>query len=381
MRNILVFYGGLSCEHDVSVITGVLTLNSLDKNKYQAVPVYVSKSGDWFTGESLFDVSFYKRGDFKKLKKVTFLSNEKALYLKGKRLKKLCNVYSIINCMHGLNGEDGCLAGVAKFIGLPIANPDMFGSSFSIDKAFSKIVLKGLNVKTLPYEIITKSEYQNNLESAINKVKLKINYPIILKPANLGSSIGISTANDDESFISSLENAFTYDEKVIIEPMLEDFIELNCACYKDDKQTVVSMVEKPLSLNKILTFSDKYECFKGGSLREFPAKIDVNIAKKIQSFTKKIYNSCDFNGIIRVDFLLKGNDIYCNEINTVPGSLAYYLFTDTVQDFSNLLTKIIEVSVINFNKYISKKFNYSSTVLNVNGAKSPKLKSFDKNRV
>ena len=165
--------------------------------------------------------------------------------------------------------------------------------------------------------------------------------------------------------------------------MLEDFIELNSACYVADNEVVVSMVEKPISLNKILTFKDKYECFKGGSLREFPAIIPTKITNKIQEITKKIYTRCNFNGVIRVDFLLKGNNLYCNEINTVPGSLAYYLFTDTIKDFSKMLNKIIENSVLNFNKYASKRFTYSSSVLNLSGQKGGKnasLNLFDKKK-
>ena len=186
MKNILVFYGGISCEHDVSVVTGVLTLNSLDKEKYNPIPVYVTKNGEWLSGSELFDVAFYKHNDFKKIKRVTLVSGEKSLYLKGRRLKKLADIYCAINCMHGLNGEDGCLAGTLKLLGIPLASPDMFGSSFAIDKEFTKIVLKGLNVKSLPYVSVTKNEYVKDINSLITKIHSSIDYPLILKPANLG---------------------------------------------------------------------------------------------------------------------------------------------------------------------------------------------------
>ena len=375
MKNILVFYGGKSCEHDVSIITGVLTLNSLDKSLFKPIPIYVAHSGEWYTGDSLFDVQFYKNFSEKTLKKVTLISGDSALYIKGKKLKKLCNIYSAINCLHGLNGEDGSLSGLLKLHNIPLASPDIFSSSLSIDKEYTKFVLSGLKVNRLNYIKLYDHLYYQDKEKYILEVENSLGYPVIIKPANLGSSIGVCSAGDRASLEKAIEGGFVYDDKIIIETKLSNFIELNSAAYKGQNGVVVSMVERPISASEILTFKDKYEGFKGGGIREFPAKIPNKITKKIQSVTKRIYEELGFFGIIRIDYLLVGDKLYLNEINTVPGSLAYYLFSDTLKGFTEILTEIIELSVQNHLKFLSRKFDYKSSVLKIDGVKGGKLKN------
>lgn len=379
MKNIIVFFGGISSEHDVSVITGVLTLNSLDKEKYNQIPVYISKTGEWLYGEELFDVSFYKQKNFKKLKKVTFISGENALYIKGRKLKKIGDIFCAVNCLHGLNGEDGTLSGLLRLHNIPLVGSSLFSSSLSIDKDFTKIALKGLGIKALPCVTVYKENFIKNNEQEISKILEKISYPLIIKPANLGSSIGVKVVNGIEEFIPNLTNAFLYDDKVIIEKYLDNFKEYNCACYKDKNGYTVSQVERPLSLDKILSFKDKYECFTGNSDREFPAKIDQKLASKIKTTTEKVYRKLEFSGIVRIDYLYYENTLYLNEINSIPGSLAYYLFSNTLKGFTDILTSLITFSVESFNKFKARKFDYKSEVLSIEGAKTGKRKSFDKN--
>ncbi len=378
MKNIVVFFGGISCEHDVSVITGVLTLNSIDKTLYNPIPIYITKRGEWLYGKELFDVSFYKQNDFSRLKNVTLISGENTLYIRERRLKKIGDIFCAINCLHGLNGEDGTLAGLLKLHNIPLVGSSLFSSSLSMDKGFTKTVLKGLKVCTLPCVTVFKSDFIKDYEQTILKVKQKFDYPLIIKPANLGSSIGVAVANDDSEIISKLKNSFLYDDKVIIEKYLQDFKEYNCACYKDDSGLVVSQVERPLSLDKILSFKDKYECYTGSLDREFPAKIPEKLKNKIQSITEFVYNACEFSGIVRIDYLYYENTLYLNEINSIPGSLSYYLFTDTLKGFTQILNSLITYSVQSFNKYKARKFSYQSGVLSIDGAKSGKAKSFDK---
>ncbi len=379
MKNIIVFFGGLSSEHDVSIITGVLTLNSLDKEKYNPIPVYISKNGEWLYGEELFDVSFFKKNDFKKLKRVTLLCAENTLYIKGRRLKKIGDIFCAINCLHGLNGEDGTLSGLLRLHNIPLVGSSLFPSSLSMDKDFTKIVLKGLGVKALPCVTVYKENFTKNNEQEISKILEKISYPLIIKPANLGSSIGVKVVNDIKDFIPSLKNAFLYDDKVIVEKYLDNFKEYNCACYKDKNGYKVSQVERPLSLDKILSFKDKYECYAGSLDREFPAKIDEKLESKIKSTTEKVYRALEFSGIVRIDYLYSNNVLYLNEINTIPGSLAYYLFSQTLKGFTDILSSQIAFSVESFNKFKARKFDYKSGVLSIEGAKTGKRKSFDKN--
>ena len=365
MKNIAVFFGGKSCEHDISVITGVLTLNSIDKTKFNAIPIYVDLDGCWYTGKTLNDVAIYKNLQLKKLIKVTFVSGSNVL----RRVKKnvLKNLYTIdcaINCIHGLNGEDGSLAGLLKLCGVPCCSPSTFASSFSMDKDFTKIVLSGLNVEKLPYVRIHKSCFYQKRNTAIKMIEKKFKYPVIVKPANLGSSIGISTAKNAEELENALITAFNYDVKVIVEKALVGFKEINCSAYKKDENIIVSMCEEPVLASEILTFKDKYLGGKGGINKKFPADIPPEISSKIQSITEKIYRKCDFLGVIRIDFLVANGKVYVNEINTVPGSLSYYLHCKTLKEFTSLLTSLIGEGIKAFNEENSRNYIFNSSVLN-----------------
>lgn len=374
-----MFFGGKSVEHDVSIITGVLTLNSLDKTYYEPIPVYVDKDGNWFTGEELFDVSNFKDKSFKKLKRVTLIIGSTFLYEVDKsRFKRVKQIYSAINCMHGLNGEDGCLSGLLKACNIPFASPDLFGSSLSIDKDYTKIFLSGIGVDKLPYVRILRSTFYEKKDTAIRLIERKFSYPVIVKPANLGSSIGISTANNKSELLFALDKAFTYDDKVIVEKELTEFKEINCGAYRLKDKIIVSECEEPITQNEILSFNDKYLGYKTGSNKKFPAEIDVAVRDKIRTTTEKIYRKADFTGVIRIDYILCGGKIYVNEINTVPGSLAYYLFVDTIKDFSSLLTNLIEEGIKRHNDYEKRNFKYSSNILNGFGSKSGKFKPIDK---
>ncbi len=379
MRSVLVFFGGKSVEHDVSIITGVLTLNSLDKGIYEPIPIYVDRTGVWLTGEELFDISNFKENKFKKLKRVTLLAGSNYIYYVDKnRLKKGSVIYSAINCMHGLNGEDGSLIGILKMSNISFASPDMFGSSLSIDKDYTKIFLSGIGVEKLPYVRILRSNFYEKKETAIRLIERKFDYPVIIKPANLGSSIGISTAKDRKALLVSLDSAFLYDDKVIVEKELKSFKEINCGAYKLKDKIIVSECEEPITKNEILSFNDKYLGYKTGSNKKFPAEIPKETRDKIRAITEKIYRKADFSGIIRIDYILSGGKIYVNEINTVPGSLAYYLFVDTLKDFSSLLENLIEEGVKKQSDYEKRKFLYSSNILNGFGSKSGKFKEIDK---
>ena len=275
MRNVLVFYGGKSAEHDVSIITGVLTLNSIDKSLFKAYPIYVDKSGKWWTGEGLNDIENYKNLEKLTLNKACLIQGDNALYILSKnKLKKVDNMSCAINCMHGLNGEDGMLVGILKASDIALASPDNYLSSLAIDKDFSKAVLSGMGVLTLPYVRVFKNTYFARREVAEGLVEKKFNYPVIVKPARLGSSIGISVANTRKELENCLILAFNYDDKVIVEPYVENFIEVNCAAYRYEDKIIVSKIEQPYTKNQILSFECNnhftYVCFRksAGNNRE-----------------------------------------------------------------------------------------------------------------
>ena len=364
MKNIAVFFGGKSCEHDISVITGVLTLNSIDKEKFNPIPIYVHNDGTWFTGKLLCDISNYKNLNLNKLSKVTFFAGSNNLYeLRKNRSKRLTNIDCAVNCMHGLNGEDGSLIGLLKLCGVAFCSPDIFASSFAMDKDFTKIVLNGLGVEKLPYVRIHKTSFYLKRKTAVKMIENKFKYPVIIKPCSLGSSIGISTAKNKQELENALILAFNYDNKVIVEKALENFKEINCSAYKTGETIVVSSCEEPILASEILTFNDKYLGSKTGSNKNFPADIPSEISSKIQSITEKIYRKCDFLGVIRIDFLVSNGKVYVNEINTVPGSLSYYLHCKTLKEFTNLLTNLISEGIKEFNEENSRNYVFNSSVL------------------
>ena len=335
MRKVGVIFGGQSVEHDISVLSGVMVANAIDKTKYDVFPIYIDKNGKFFTGENLLDIDFFKNFEQSKLKRVTFIAGDRSFYyVKRKKLIEGDKLYAVINCTHGERGEDGSLSSIMKMSGIPLASPNTLASSVSMDKYITKIMLRGLGVKTLSgYRVKSLYEFQ-----CLEKTH-KLKYPLIVKPNSGGSSIGISKVDDKKDAPLAVINALKYSESAQIERYIENFIEINCACYKDGEGNIVlSECERPLRSSDILSFTDKYTAGD----REFPAKIPEEVAEKIKSITKKVYTELNFEGIIRIDFMYADDNVYLNEINGVPGSLAYYLFCDTLKEFSEILSDLIE---------------------------------------
>ncbi len=368
MKKIAVIFGGISPEHDVSIITGCLVLNSLDKNKFSPVPIYVTKEGEWLSGDSLFNVSVFKNLNLKKCKRVLFAppTNELRLY---KNNKPLFSVAGVINCMHGGLGEGGAIRGFFELCDIPTLSSPMLSAALSMDKWLTKTLLKALSVKTVDGVKVLRRDFYKDRAAVISDLKKQLDFPVIVKPARTGSSIGVELGKDFDGVEKALLTAFKYDDKVVVEKYLTDFTEINCAAYAKDGKTEVSLCEKPVSFKEILTFNDKYAGAKdGGERREFPAKISKEISDEIRQITKIVYEAFEFSSIVRMDFLLQKNEVYLNEINSVPGSFAYYLFSSKISGLTDLLTDLLEET---FKNYLSKKGSityFKSSVLSLNGA-------------
>ncbi len=365
MKNIAVFFGGTTVEHDISVITGVLTLNSLDATKYNGIPIYIHNDGLWYTGEILRDLDDYANLNLKKLNQVTVVAGKDYLYsvVKGKKLKPICQISTAINCLHGERGEDGSLAGLLSMCEIPLASPSLLASAVSMDKCFTKIVMKGLKIKTLPYVSLT-------IGDDVKAVTERLKFPVIIKPACSGSSVGIYTAKNLSELKSGVLGAFRFGEKVIVEPKITDFLEINCACYFDGEKAVVSECEHPISKGEYLSFDDKYT----GGKREFPADIPKILSDRIKAITEKVYLELNFNGAIRIDYFIKDEEIYLNEINSVPGSLAFYLFSDTLKGFSVMLDKMVIEAQARHARSSTQNRKFNSAVLSFGGSKGAKGK-------
>ncbi len=358
MKNVAVFFGGNTVEHDISVITGVLTINSLDKVNYNVVPIFVDGEGKWRTGKNLNDIGEYEKLNVKKTAEVCLLCGDDTLYkITRKRLKPICKVDMAINCLHGERGEDGSLSGLLSMSGVAFISPDVLPSAICMDKCATKIFLRGLQIKTVEYvKILTNAD--------VKKVD-KLSFPVIVKPARSGSSFGISKVRDEDKLMDAIRLARKFDDKVIVERCVEGFYEINCAGYFDGERVVVSECEKAKGKEETLSFTDKYVVGE----RIFPAPIDKKISDSIKKIVEKIYSALDMRGIIRVDFIVKGDEIFVNEINTVPGSLAYYLFCKTNGEFSTLLSTLIKNAEKEFNDKKNLIKEYKSGILG-GGSKS-----------
>ena len=354
------------------MITGVFTLNSVDKLKYEPIPVYIDEDGAWFTGECLFDIKNFRDGTLKGLKKVALIFGNNTLFavLPLGRLKGICHAACAINCTHGRNGEDGTVAAILNAANIPVASPNVFSSAMAMDKDVCKICLKGLGVPLVEGVTVLRREFFKNREDAAKRCEA-LGFPLIVKPCSSGSSIGIKVAKSREELISALVCAFDYDIKALVEKFVEGAKDVNCACCYVGGKTLVSECEVPTG-GEILSFSDKYGGAKTGVKREFPADLPEKVTQKIKNLTKTIYEAFGFAGIIRIDYLVKGAKVFLNEINSVPGSLAYYLFCDTVAEFSALLDGVIDDGIDKGREYFSSKFAYKSDVLKLNGVRLKK---------
>lgn len=360
MKNILVVFGGKSCESDVSVVTGLLTVSSFDVTKYNAIPLYVSKSGKFYTGDTLKKLETFKKyADVSldpSVSKAVFLAGENTVFtLKKGKLVKDAEIAAVINCCHGGVGEDGSLSGYFAVTGIPVCSPEVFACSVTMDKSLTKIFLKGLNVPFPDYVAI---KVDGDVERGVKNVEEALKYPVIVKPSSQGSSIGIGVAKNKKELIAAINYAYRFDNTVIVEQYLDGAEEFNCAAYKNDDKIVVSECEKPLRKGDILTFDDKYV----SGDREFPAKISVELSNEIKSLTERVYSALDCVGVIRVDYLYYRGKLYLNEVNSVPGSLALYLFSNTPNGFKKVLDDIV---ITGERRYNIKKSAFSSFETNI----------------
>ena len=317
MRVALIF-GGKSSEHSVSVATAVTAYDALFRN-HDVVPVYIDKNGVWRKGRTNRKPQIKNLIKGKKLK----LDFENHCFLQGFRKIR---IDCALLCLHGVNGEDGAVQGALKLASIPFTGCDITSSAVGMDKVFMKSVFKANAIPHVDYLSVTSEEYSHCAEQT--KIKaLKLGFPLIIKPASCGSSIGISIAKNGKELDKSLKLALRYDNKAIVEKALADFTEVNCAVLKSSERHFVSAIEKPTKKGEILDYIDKYSLSSNHAKREIPAKIEASLAQKVRELALKTFRALDCSGVARIDFLIsKEGEVFVNEINTIPGSLSFYLF-------------------------------------------------------
>lgn len=354
-QNIGIIYGGKSVEHEVSILTALQVYNNIDKEKYNTELFYITKENTIITASNLNDIDCYKNFNFKNKEEIFFCKENNKTYYKSIKYPKRKGIIidSVIVCCHGYGVEDGIISSMLNFYNIPNTSSDTLESAIIQDKEYTKILLKQFNINTLDYKVINSTDI-----SDINNIKEELIFPVIIKPAHLGSSIGINIANDKETFENGLKISLKYDNKIIIEPLLQNFQEFNCAIYKYHNDYIISDIEQIENINPIYTYQDKYESKE--IKKQLPAFISQEETNKIKELTKKIYKLFNLKGVVRIDYIKHNNILYVNEINNIPGSLSYYLFKYQNISFTKLIDHLIKQSFIEHNKKTTIEENHNN---------------------
>ena len=356
-----VIFGSRSCEREVSIISALQLMRYADTEKYDVIPVYIDEHGVWYTGEKLKDIKTFTpfRPDSSGITRVfpdltagsgALLRIEKGSGLFAReKLEIVARIDVFVTVMHGLNGEDGTLQGLLEMANVPYTSTGVAGSSVGMDKIMMKQFFRGAGLPVLPGEWFTRSMYEKEPDQVIEQVVKVLGYPVFVKPANLGSSIGVSRADDDDQLRDSLDLAFEYDRRVLVEKGLDHPIELNCSVLGYDDNVEASSIEMPLNSSEFLDFEDKY--LNGGGRkgmaslhRVLPAPIEESLKGRIQDLSKNIFRMMDCKGVVRIDYMFDRNseEVYITEINTIPGSLAFYLWEYDGLGYTKLIDRMVE---------------------------------------
>ena len=405
---VAVVYGSRTCEHDVSIVSALQAMDNLDKNEYEIVPVYIARDGQWYTGRLLRNITFYSAfkpelvthvapvmsedgkltlmpvtsiapHGFKGMVKV-LMSNMNL----GEDTVEKCDV--VLPVMHGMNGEDGTLQGLLELFNVPYTSTGVLGSALGMDKIAMKQFFRGCGLPVVDGMWFARGEWNKNHEEVLNRVESSCPYPVYVKPANLGSSIGISRATDRQSLIKAIETAVEYDRRILVERGIEKPVEINCSALRIKGEVRASLCEMPASWEEFLTFDDKYlrgsKSGKGQGMeslaRKVPAPISDELTQRIQQMTTQVYNAMDCKGVVRIDYMLDGDELYINEINIIPGSLAFYLWEPLGISFKEMLDCMIEDAFTAYAEKNRSVFSYDSSILRsvqggLKGAKGGKL--------
>lgn len=339
MKNLVVIFGGKSVEHDISIITGLQIMQNIHPI-YNLIPVYITREGEWWTGDKLQDAGFYENFETSKLKKCYFTTNDKKIKIKHKLGVREYEIDCALLALHGTNGEDGSIQGLLEMCGIPYTSASVLGSAVCMDKAISKAVMKSVNINTLPYYSFLYKQFLANRKEIVRMIKIKCGFPVIVKPCRLGSSVGISKCKTENELNSAIEFASHFDNKIIVEKAMEDFKEVNIACLGVEDKIECSVLEQIESDGDIFNFDEKY--IKPKHSRKVDVKLDDAVIRTIQKYAKKAFVAFDCAGVVRMDFFIdKNNKVWLNEINTIPGSLAFYLWKDKKISFGQLISKLI----------------------------------------
>ena len=406
MIKVGVFFGGKSVEHEISIISMIEATLRLDENKYEIVPIYISKQGVMYTGDDLLDLEMYRDMDvlLKRCYQVAVVNTGKRIEVVrvpapiiGKRVLNTIDVAFPI--VHGTNVEDGTIAGFLNLLDIPFVGPDVLASSVGMDKIVFKKVLKESGLPVVDYVSFFTTDYVKDEEKILKEINEKLKYPLIVKPGNLGSSVGIKKVHNQAELCDAINFAMEFSDRILIENCVNKLKEINCAVLGDVSETVATECEEPLLSGEILSYTDKYVGdgkTKGGKAGKFgprkggkmgarkggaggvnnsmegkklPADIPAETRAEIQDLAQKTFKLLGCSGISRIDFLIdeETNKVYVNEINTIPGALSWYLFEASHKKFEDVLDEAINIAIKRHSAREKLTFSYDQNILALTG--------------
>ncbi|WP_289742569.1 D-alanine--D-alanine ligase family protein [Muribaculum intestinale] len=391
--NIGVIFGGRSTEHEISVISASQAMAAIDREKYDVTPIYITKQGHWYTGAPLFDVKNYRHipellkqctevymrpvyGDYN-----LYPANPKGFF-SSSAMKPVGKLDVVIPVLHGTNMEDGIFEGVLQTIGIPYAGCDVLSSANGMDKITMKMILRANDVPVVDYVWFTDKQWHTRRDALIEQIEDTLGYPVIIKPANLGSSVGIGSAHDREQLKARIDDAERYSTRIIVEHMLADMQEINCSVLGDCDDYRTSVLEEPIKSGDFLTYEKKY--MGGGkgsegmqsSQKRIPAELPDDVTKEIQRLAGETFRVLSCHGVSRVDVMIDRTDgrIYVNEINTIPGSLSFYLWEATGLSFDKLMDELVKLALRRKREEGMKTVSYDQNIFNLTGGAKGGLK-------
>ena len=375
---VAVMFGGKSVEHDVSIVSAIQAMEKFDAEKYTIYPVYITKNNEFYYGENLRSIDVFRDKDilFQNCERVVFTKDSGKVEMLSfpfqGRQNIICAVDIVFPIVHGTNVEDGILQGFIKTLDVPFVGCDVLSSAIGMDKYMMKTLLRAEGfpiLKGKKYSIL------ENYDSVLlaKKIESSFLFPVVVKPVNLGSSIGVSIAHSHDELVSGIELARKYTKNLLIEPAIVNLKEVNCSVLGNSSHCVASECEEPMTTHEFLDFNEKYIAHgsKNGSKgmkgqdRRLPADISDSLKIRIQNLSENVFKFFECCGVIRIDYMIDvdTNQLWLNEINTIPGSLAFYLWEASGISYPELLDRLIALGVERYEQEKDIDYRFDSDLV------------------
>lgn len=354
---VAVIFGGRSVEHDVSIVTGHQVMRAFDPERYEVVPVYITRDGRWYTGDPLLEIKnfsdeiiSYKGVQSALLSPGTqhhgLITNPTSGRLQKSEVRRIDVIFPVV---HGSHGEDGTLQGLFELADIPYVGCDVMASAIANDKAMTKNVMRQTAIPVVDDLIINRADWLRDREAVLARIEQTLTFPLFVKPVTLGSSIGVGRVDHAQALGPALDVAASFDHRAMVEQAVTGAVEINCAVMGYGEDMTASVLEQPVSWQEFLTYEEKY--MRGGegmksAERIIPAPISDSLTARIREATLAAFRAINGRGIARIDYLVQPDNetFYLNEINTMPGALSFYLWREDDLSPRDVVERLVKLA-------------------------------------